>query len=60
MKESTPYVARFNELNSKYGQTLIDNKNLKDANKASITYLMIILNVIDYEIKNMSAVIRLL
>lgn len=33
LKEATPYVARFNELNSKYGQTLIDNKNLKDANK---------------------------
>lgn len=45
MKETTPYVARFNELNSKYGQTLIDNKNLKDTNKASIIYLMIILSV---------------
>ncbi|CAH1726488.1 lamin Dm0-like [Aphis gossypii] len=33
LKETTPYVARFNELNSKYGQTLIDNKNLKDTNK---------------------------
>lgn len=36
LKEATPYIARFNELNSKYGQTLIDNKNLKDANKASV------------------------
>ncbi|XP_025419806.1 lamin Dm0 [Sipha flava] len=33
LKEATPYIARFNELNSKFGQTLIDNKNLKDANK---------------------------
>lgn len=36
LKEATPYIARFNELNTKYGQTLIDNKNLKDANKASV------------------------
>jgi len=36
LKESTPYIARFNELNSKFGQALIDNKNYKDANKASI------------------------
>lgn len=47
LKETTPYVARFNELNSKFNQTLIDNKNLEDANKASIVYLMIILNVED-------------
>lgn len=33
LKESTPYIARFNELNSKFGQALIDNKNLKDTNK---------------------------
>ncbi|VVC31625.1 Intermediate filament protein,Lamin Tail Domain,Intermediate filament protein, conserved site [Cinara cedri] len=33
LKEATPYIARFNELNSKFGQTLIDNKNLKDSNK---------------------------
>ncbi|XP_016661056.2 lamin Dm0-like [Acyrthosiphon pisum] len=33
LKETSAYVARFNELNSKFGETLIDNKNLKDANK---------------------------
>jgi len=38
LKETSPYVVRFNELNSKYGQTLIDNKNLKDTNKASIDW----------------------
>jgi len=47
LKETSPYVARFNELNSKYGQTLIDNKNLKDANKASIIYLVMYLNFED-------------
>jgi lamin B len=36
LKEATPYIARFNELNSKFGQTLIDNKNLKDANKVRL------------------------
>jgi len=56
LKETSPYVARFNELNSKYGQTLIDNKNLKDANKASIIYLMIYLNVEELKNKDMSAV----
>lgn len=36
LKEATPYITRFNDLSSKFGQTLIENKNLKDANKASI------------------------
>lgn len=36
LKDATPYIARFDDLNSKFGQTLTDNKNLKDANKASI------------------------
>ncbi|XP_050440632.1 lamin Dm0-like [Adelges cooleyi] len=33
LKEATPYITRFNDLNSKFGQNLIENKNLKDANK---------------------------
>lgn len=33
LKEASPFIPRFNELNTKYGQILIENKNLKDVNK---------------------------
>ncbi|XP_050535226.1 lamin Dm0-like [Daktulosphaira vitifoliae] len=41
LKEATPYIARFNDLNSKFGQTLIENKNLKDTNKKLIKELAV-------------------
>jgi hypothetical protein len=41
LEETKSFEARYREITIKYGQALIDNKNLKDANNARMYYLLI-------------------
>jgi len=38
LKKSIPFKDKFNEVIVKYDNLLVENKNVKDANKASIIY----------------------